>query len=236
VTVRLQTRNISATSGVVSVFSWLSLLPLSSIFIFTLSEYVPKTPKSVVLEEIARRTGKSLRTIQRDAKKERIAGVYRDGNGRWVVNLAAFEFAGIFPRSPDAQREFLNNQRLRWEVNLVLNGITEDDLNTPRDILKERDPEKFRFLYRTALPEHPFIEAALKRGVFHLKTGKLELNKPDFTLDDLARELGISRRTLYRRCSSPKWPTYDLKQLRKICPIVRKRQPLIGDGKLQHVS
>jgi AraC-like DNA-binding protein len=144
--------------------------------------------------------------------------------------MACFNLAGVLPKTYHGKREMLNKRRLRYELNFVLRGITEEDYNTPRDILKARDPEKYEYIYRTKLPDHPRTADAWKRDVLYLKAGKLQLNKPGFTLDDLAKELGISRRTLYRRYRN------ELPEIRKICPIVRKRDPLIGSGKRQNVS
>jgi len=115
-----------------------------------LSENVPKTAKSVVLEEIAKPTHKSLRTIQRWAKAGRISGASRKSErGHWTVNTACFNLAGVLPKKYHDKRRMLNDRRLRYELNFVLRGITEEDFNTPRDILKARNPEKYEYIYRT---------------------------------------------------------------------------------------
>ena len=69
--------------------------------------------------------------------------------------------------------------------------------------LKERDPEKYKYLYRTPILKmihtHAYEATAALNGMLMTKAAKLRLNMRDVTPANLARELEISVATLYRR-------------------------------------
>jgi len=114
---------------------------------------------------------------------------------------------------------------------MTANGISEDDLNDLGS-LRERDPAKYRYLAKMPYRVNPRAYEALatKHGVLKMKLEKLRVNHREITPDALARESGVSVRTLRRRCRK-----YGIK-LRDLCPVRRHRKPKIDSGKLHDLA
>jgi hypothetical protein len=104
-------------------------------------------------------------------------------------------------------------------ASIVLHGICPEHIT---------DPEKER-LWRTATPReflHPAAHAAIRpENALDLVAAKLGLAGNDVNWQTVARELGVSVRTLYRHHGAEK--------VRAVCGISRHRKPMIESrGKL----
>ena len=118
------------------------------------------------------------------------------------------------------------------EFSMVAHEISDDDTLTgvrhsPEDSpqtrrqrcyerirsLKERDPEKYKYLYRTPILKmihtHAYEATAAPSGMLMIKAAKLRLNMRDVTPANLALELKISVATLYRQ--------YDANLVKQTC-------------------
>lgn len=84
------------------------------------------------------------------------------------------------------------------KITLAAHGITDADFWDHK--LSERDPEKSNFLWNTSPPvRHPRAHEALKRNPLQTVAYLLRHNGRKVTTVALARDLGVSVSTLYRR-------------------------------------
>src|SRR5262249_33999282 len=162
----------------------------------------------------------------------------RNGNRKAGKAVRSFWFgdnnAPDFSTSPDrllllAQGKKLHEQLIKarwWDkfcASIVLHGIDPDHIT---------DPGKQR-LWETATPSqflHPAAAAAIQpENALQLAAAKLRLAGVDVTRQTLARELGVSVRTLYR-------PPHGAEKLRAICGITRKRKPKIDSGEANDLA
>ncbi len=128
-----------------------------------------------------------------------------------------------------AQAKKLHNQFIEsrvWDkvnASVVLHGICPDHI---------ADPEKAR-LWRDARP-HEFAHPAAAKAIepeneLELVAATLRLTGKDVSRQTIAEALGVSVRSLYRRS--------DVGKLRKLCPTVKRRKPLIeSKGKLHDLA
>jgi AraC-like DNA-binding protein len=141
---------------------------------------------------------------------------------RRLVCLRAVNTPTIDWQFAEEMEKLIDNKEFNnaFEFSLVVNEISEDD-KLPKgweDIpeqerlrvgpqhfreLEERNPEKFDYMKRSPILEmiHPRAYEAVKTSerILKVKAEKLRLNMREATPENLARELGISVTTLYRR-------------------------------------
>jgi hypothetical protein len=163
------------------------------------------------------------RTFERWCARGDVPGAYRTRGGHWRVRKhtnAMFESmmhhrtktrrdevrnAIVFcPRYPSKiLREVLDGtlqpRIAEAKFTLAAHGITEADIRDKK--LKERDPEKYNFLWKTSPPiRHPRAHEAVKERPLHTAAYLLRrYNGMKITREAVARDLGVSVNTLYRR-------------------------------------
>jgi hypothetical protein len=176
-------------------------------------------PKSLVW--LASLLGNSPKTIRRYCEKGIVLGAFRTEGGHWRVSLSRKNVAAVrqaiadFERSPKSNRsekEGLceSNSKAHYMKALLLarNNLFPEDV--------EVDYE--RLLYGAGLPENFFEPAALRPGsekgivdavekalpftILMVAARRLRMKGRHPTSANLAAEIGISRRSLYRRYSS----------------------------------
>jgi AraC-like DNA-binding protein len=164
------------------------------------------------LQEIADELGVTLRTVQRRCERGLIPGAYRTSKGRhWEIDMDVWREINRLTKDPAIRRSMMKG-KLAFEFTSVMNQISDDDKNESPKSLKEREPEKYRYIYEKPYRDHRKAYEAIQRGgprgrkhttlgMLMMKAEKLRLNYRDVTVEPLARELRMSPRTLRRHFS-----------------------------------
>jgi hypothetical protein len=157
------------------------------------------------LQVIAGELGVSVRTILRRCEAGLVPAYRTKKRGHWKVNLDLWREIRRLSNNP-AFLQGMTKGRDAFFFTLTAKGISDDDMNDP-DSLRERDPEKFNYICHRPYRVHPDAFAALETrstrsehslGILMMKGERLRLNGQKATIENLARELGISKPTLYR--------------------------------------
>jgi hypothetical protein len=174
---------------------------------FNLSDSVTKRLQSSALPTqrwLAEAYGVTDRTIRNWRRKD--PDDYHHQAGRWLGLAREWRVAAAF--YPDGQFGRL------FRASLVLHGICPGHIT---------DAAKSQLYYKTKLSEfiHPTAVVAIRpENALQLAAAKLRLAGKDVTRQALAKELGVSLRTLYRAPNGAE-------KLRALCGISRHRKPMI---------
>jgi hypothetical protein len=160
---------------------------------------------------------------------------------KWAKIILDREFA-------EAMAKLVANKKFddALEFSITAKGISQDD-RWPRELrdipinerrgmlyqhfkeLKERDPEKYSYLFRTNILDmiHPraYEATAAPHGMLEVHAMRLRLNLHDVTPTALARELKISVPTLYRR--------YGQTAMRRVCQLRAVRDEAPSETRFQ---
>lgn len=193
--------------------------------------------------------GISRRTFERWCARGDVPGAYRTRGGHWRVRKPAwatvksvlfrraktrrdevwraiidypFNLSNFYPSARDIARD---RAEARFSI-AAYGGCTEKDV---WDInLDERDPEKCRFLWNTPAKRHPRALEAMNSPLFALRFAAYEmrLNGQKVTSASLARELGVSVSTLYRRYGQRQICSVCQEQPLRVFASVGKKKPI----------